>query len=212
MAFDVKNFASLRPFLFHLTARTNLEGIRSTGILESANSHFRRAGVGHQSTQRRLGHVLLHGGSGPVVVRDQVPLQAGHIDFESGWSLAKFVGHVNEHVFFWPGSVHGPVRSGLSHYARYASEQVAILRIPTVSLGPGLVDAAFSRFNSGAPRSVGGRRSPRGGETYVDAVRFRGTVQDVVEVVFRDRLRLPTSAEWATSYQGPWRLLFEAAA
>jgi hypothetical protein len=53
----------------------------------------------------------------------------------------------------------------------------------------------FCRFNSGAPRVVGGRRSPRGVTTFQPAGMFAGTPSDVVEVVFERSIVLPSSID-----------------
>lgn len=212
MAIDLERFIDLRPFLFHLTAHANLAGIRSSGVLESTNTLFERAGMTNYSTERRVRHLSVGTGVDAVLVRDQKPLHSSSIEFDLGWSLRRFISHVNDHVFFWPGSVTGVVGAGRNHYGRYGSEDVAVLRIPTASLRSLLAEARFSRFNSGAPRVVSRRRSPRGAATYADAGRFEATVKKVVEVVFRDRLQLPRDTTWARSYRGPWQLLFEATA
>ena len=41
---------------------------------------------------------------GTILIRDQKPLVSGAIEFEEGWDLMRFVGYVNQHVFFWPRS------------------------------------------------------------------------------------------------------------
>ena len=121
--------------------------------------------------------------------------------------MSRLVAHINEHVFFWPGFATGPIESGLNHFELYRGEELAFLRILSADV-INSSQALFCRFNSGAPRVVNGRRSPRGADTYVPASSFRGTAGDVVEVVVRGALVLPQSTQVAGSYGGPWGLLF----
>ena len=213
MPFDLNRFAQLRPNLFHLTAAQNLDGIRATGSLQSASKLFGRAKAQNLRSVRRRGHEALRIEGRIVIVRDQKPLHCGAIVFDEGWNMARLVAHINEHVFFWPGTANRPVKSGLSHYGRYRTEEIAILRVPIRSVLANNASgcALFSRFNSGAPRVVASRHSPRGASTYVDAPAFSGTTADVVEVVFRGRVKLPPDTEFAASYDGRWQTLFGAA-
>jgi hypothetical protein len=202
----IDRFVASAPFLYHLTSGCNLNRIRETRRLESAAMLFAAAGQASLVGQRRRGHHVIPLGGALLQLRDQVPLHEGAIDFETGWDLARFVAHVNEHVFFWPGTESGPVRSGLNHFKRYEAERPRLLRAPLRDLldkNPGS-SPLVCRFNSGAPRVSRGLRSPRGQNTYADASQFHGTPSDVVEVVFRGAVLLPDSVEGALNYQGPW--------
>ena len=61
----------------------------------------------------------------------------------------------------------------------------------------------FSRFNSGAPRTVNGRKSPRGPETFLAADRWLGSPSTVVEVTFVGTVSLPKTTEFLD--RGEWR-------
>ena len=159
MSFDLERFGKFRPCLFHLTARANLSAIRAAGMIECAGALVRRGRHNELLTVRRDSHMTIELDSHPILIRDQKPLHAGAIAFEPGWDLPCFVQHVNEHVFFWPGSLTGPIKPGLNHYQRYADEQLAIIRVQLRSLlriNSG-TEPLFSRFNSGAPRVVNGK-------------------------------------------------------
>jgi len=133
-------------------------------------------------------------------------LHQGAIAFEVGWDLARLVAHINEHVFFWPGGLRGPIGAGLRHYEHYHSEGPVMLRVNTrcrLALNPDLVPL-FSKHNSGAPRVVAGRRSPRGSRSYLTSGEFVGSVSDVVEVAFRGPVAVPDDTEFLESYSGPW--------
>jgi hypothetical protein len=114
---------------------------------------------------------------------------------------------LNKLVFFWPGAARGPVDSGLRYFDRYKDEHPVILRALTEALLKQNPKTAplFCRFNSGSPRFVGGRPSPRGLNTFLSANHFSGVPSDVVEVTFIDRVQLPTGAEWSSNPAGPWQ-------
>lgn len=207
---DLHRFCALRRHLFHLTSRANRDCIVYERSLHPAATIFQRANRADLLEKRRRHHATVPFCQTEVHVRDQAPLHAGAIDFELGWDIARWVRHVNDHVFFWPGSAAGPVRYGINHYERYRGEAPILLRIRTQSLF--LADATlqprFSRFNSGAPRCSGGVRSPRGASTYLEAEAFTGPGSDVKEVVFPGSVALPGCTEVSDSFEGPWRALF----
>ncbi len=134
MAFSLEKFASLRPFLYHLTFSENLESIKSTRRLFPA-AHF-KDGSSECSwlNGRRNTHIPLRTAHGTVYIRDQSPLKEGHIAWESDWNMSRFVRHLNEHVFFWPGGPEGPIRYGRKHIDRYKFEKPVILKISTETL------------------------------------------------------------------------------
>jgi hypothetical protein len=67
-------------------------------------------------------------------------------------------------VFFWPGREAGPNDHGRRHYERYRNDDVVLIRVPTQRMPEG---AEVCFFNSGSPRCVDGRKSPRGSATFV---------------------------------------------
>jgi hypothetical protein len=208
MPFEFSQLAAIRPYLYHLTATQNLAAIVKELELRCARTQLERAGKSHEVSIKRQDHIELPFKSGTARIRDQKPLIEGAIAFEEGWDLARFVAHVNEHVFFWPGGPSGPVRSGLNHFDRYRVEGPAILRVRTESmLGANL---KFCRYNSGAPRCSGGKYSPRGSRTYLPAREFPGIASEVVEVVAVGACILLGSVEVSFSPTGPWRPLDSA--
>lgn len=164
MPFDLSQLLHTRPYLYHLTAAANLPSIAKEQELRCAKALLKNAGLSHEVPKKRKEHLLLPASAGHTVIRDQKPLMEGAIAFEDGWNLARFVEHINGHVFFWPGTASGPIPAGLNHYLRYQAEDPIILRLPTASMIK--AELKFSRYNSGAPRCSGGRYSPRGGNTY----------------------------------------------
>lgn len=209
---DLNQFARVRPFLFHLTSRNNIRRIKTASSLDPAATLLSHAGRADLLNARRRGHRQIQLDGELVVLRDQDPLHERAIAFEPGWDLRRFVGHVNQHVFFWPGTLDGPIPAGRNHFERYASDQPLVLRIGLYQLlvANGQAEPRFCRFNSGAPRVTGGRRSPRGATTYMCAEEFNGTSSDVTEVVFAHRMVLPPSTQIGHSYGGPWCTLAAA--
>jgi hypothetical protein len=212
MGLDVDRFGAIRPFLFHLTGRENIRRIKVTSVLNSAETLLSQAGRSELLRSRRVGRRYIALDNDSILLHDQDPLHAGAIAFEPGWDLGRFVGHVNRHVFFWPGIGAGPIESGRSHFERYASERPVVLRVGLYQLMVANRESEplFCRFNSGAPRVVGGRHSPRGALTYQRAADFIGTPSDVVEVVFEHSVLLPNSTQIGASYDGPWHTLASA--
>lgn len=206
MSFTLSEFARVRPFLFHLTARANLPRILRTRRLESTAALATRAQRPELLTTRRRGHVSVQVDGETVLIRDQAPLHLGNMRLESGWTFAQFVAHLNARVFFWPGGPDGPIDYGRRHFARYVEELPTLLRVPFASAlraNPGLVPE-FCKCNSGSPRWSRGVPGPRGSTTFVpaDAAAFRAS--QVVEVTMRGHVHLPDDAAWAHDLAGPW--------
>lgn len=212
MSLSVSDFARLRPFLYHLTTHENIARIRSTARLESAEQLLIRAERTNSLKARRVGHMLVNVEGHSIRLGHQDFLHAGAIAFDAGWDLEKLIGYINHHVFFWPGSAKGPIDSGRNHFEHFASRRPVLLRVGFYQLllaNPG-IEPRFCRFNSGAPRVVNGRKSPRGRSTFCGAESFSGLPSDVVEVVFEQRVTLPSATQMGYSYDGPWSSLAAA--
>lgn len=209
MAFTISTFTSCRPYAYHLTSSTNLASIRDSGYIHSASTLMSSAKRLDLLRYRRANHISLRAGDCEVQLRDQAPLHAANIKFTDGWELENLVEVLNSLVFFWPGTARGPNDSGLRHYGRYKDEQPVMLRALTSALLKQNPRATplFCRFNSGSPRFVGGRPSPRGLNTFVNASRFDGTPSEVVELTFIKGIQLPYNMEWSVSPAGPWQRL-----
>jgi len=148
-------------------------------------------------------------GGGAVEICDQGPLTPGNIEFQNGSTLEDVLENLNRRVYFWPGGQDGPIKHGFRHFARYAPMRPIMLRaeFPSVlDANPGVTPEVCA-FNSGAPRCSGGKKSPRGKGTFLEAASFPRPPSGVVEVTFVDEVRLPDSAEVATSPRGPWSIL-----
>lgn len=205
MPFTIERFIEFRPYLYHLTAARNVNLIARRGELRCASAWLE--GAGQVTTERRETAIEVCSHGDMVLLRDQKPLAVGAIDLEAGWSLERFVAHLNAHVFFWPGTANKPIQEGQNHFARYRFENPAILRVATQWLIDTNVELRFSRYNSGAPRCSHGRRSPRGAKTFVSEHEVDGSVSDVCEVVVVERCKLPASVEISTDGLATWRHL-----
>jgi hypothetical protein len=211
MGLDLGLFIERRPYAYHLTALENFRLMSASGFIRSASELIESARAGLLRVRRR-GHAPIQIGDAKALLRDQDPLHEGNIRFEGGWKMADLVEELNRHVFFWPGTDEKPNDYGTRHYKRYSrSEKPVIVRVPTASLINANPDLKphFCQFNSGSPRCVGGRRSPRGPDTFLPAERFPGTASDVAELTFRGAVRLPAQTEYASTPYGPWTRFIE---
>lgn len=191
------DFTRLRPFAYHLTARANLPAIQSTARLDPAAALFRQANRPDLLRTRRPDMTPIAVGGRQVLIRDQAPLHPGNCLLQGGYSFEDLVELLNQFVYFWPGTAEGPNDYGKRHFARYAkSEDAVVLRIPTADLfaaNPTLTPHA-SAYNSGSPRCSGGRKSPRGPDTFLPFPAFPHTPGKAIELAFEAPVSLPWQA------------------
>lgn len=192
MPFHLDYFARKYPVLFHLTARENLELIQASMRLQSAATLMSAAGDTSLLRARRLeSHRLEKDGRTVAVLRDQRPLHRGHAGLNGDWTFEDLVESLNTRVFLWRGSAQRPHDQGLRHFASYRDEKPVVLCISTSALVERNEPPEFCRYNSGSPRTSGGRKSPRGPDTFVRAEEAPFTAGKVVEVTFRNEVELP---------------------
>jgi hypothetical protein len=209
LPFTIPEFVVARPFLYHLTARSNVEHIARTRMLFSASNLMRQSGDMSFLRQKRRDSTAVKIGKTTISIRDQKPLHAGNIRFDAGWGFGDLVEALNALVFFWPGTNAGPISYGKRHFDRYASENPLILRFGANDLFSENKSATprFCRFNSGSPRCSYGQGSPRGADTFVDCQHAEFSCCKAVEVTFPDAARLPSVVEVSECWAGPWRSL-----
>ena len=200
----LQRFVHARPFLWHLTARSNAAMIQASGRLDSAATTLSKVGRAAEAVAKRSSLVDVEGGLGTVCLRDQAPLHQGNVALSGGWTFGDLVRHLNDFVFFWPGTSEGPIDYGIRHFARYRDQATTVLRVPTLSLltANTMADVRVCRYNSGSPRCSGGRKSPRGPGMFVPLDQFEGTPSQVVELVVRDGVQLPADTEWRPIHAG----------
>lgn len=208
MPISQASLVKLRPYLFHLTATGNVERILRHRRIESAIALLGAAGRRDLARQRRRAHVHVEVDGVRIQLRDQAPLHPGNMALDGGWTFEDFVEHLNERVFFWPGTSSGPISYGVRHYERYRGEAPAILRVATADLieENGHSPPLFCRYNSGSPRCSNGRKSPRTARTFMGAGDADFGIGGIVEVTFVGEVRLPPRVEVGGAPGGPWQL------
>ena len=196
MPFSLARFASLRPYAYHITAEGNLPRLRH-GRLSSTAELLRLANRTDLLRVRRTSNVSIRVDGDLVMLKDQKPLSAASIAFESGWDLADLVEHLNCHVFFWPGCDQTPIAYGQRLRDHYQAESPSVIRVRTADLlAINSQRALFSAYNSGAPRWHPTKGpSPRGPSLFVRAQDFKHAAGKVVEIVFPDSATLPPSTQ-----------------
>lgn len=206
MAFKDDDLIQLRPYLYHLTNRDNVEMIRNAKLLYSAASLMHQADDVAFLRRKRKEAISIRIGGRTFNIRDQQPLHAGNIQFQNGWSFEDVIQALNERVFFWPGHEEGPNDYGERHFRRYVSERPTIVRIKTADLfnANGNASPFYCRYNSGSPRCTQGHGSPRGQSTFVRGQDADYTAGMVVEVTLVNQATLPAAVEIGASLQGPW--------
>ena len=195
-----------RPWLYHLTSRENLTAIRKELRLESAARLLEAAERSGDIQEKRADHQVIEVRGTARLLRDQRPLYAGNIEFEDGHGFEDVVAMLNRFVFFWPGTEEGPRDYGMRHFERYQSERPVVIRVRTEDvLGrSGGNGVRLCAYNSGAPRCSGGRKSPRGPQTFLPLSEFPHGVSRVVEVVVEHEVQLPGHIEVANHPTGPY--------
>jgi hypothetical protein len=209
MPFGLEQFCNIRPWLFHLTSRENVARIKRTRVLQCSTALAALATNVPDIRHKRPRHtrILIDGDS--VLLRDQSPLHSGNIRFLGGWDFDDIVADLNGRVFWWPGSIDGPIAYGIRHYERYLPENPLLIRVASIHLFEANGNSApeFCQYNSGSPRCSGGVGSPRGPGTFVESPVARFTACKVVEVTFREQALLPAEVQTSNSPSGPWRRL-----
>lgn len=203
------NFASTRPYLYHLTHRANVDYLRETAKLFPAAVLMERSGRNELLRAKRPGPVPVHIGDAVVWLRDQGPLYEGHVRFTNGYTFEDLIESLNRRIFFWPATAAGPISYGIRHFGTYKKEKPAFLRIDfrALLLANPAATPRYCKYNSGSPRCSNGVKSPRGPDTFLLAADFDGTPSNVVEVTFDSEITLPAGTAVGASPEGPWNRL-----
>ena len=211
MSFSEQDFVRLRRYLYHTTVSNNLVRVRQTGQLDSAAALAHRCDGRSLSNERRLEAQSLNIAGDTPWLQTQRPLRTGNTAFENGYTIEDLVSVLNGKVFFWPGTERGMSKYGERHKTKnvWPDDAAPV----TLRIGTGEAFAisrpSFCRFNSGAPRTYFGRKSPRGPRTFLPADSFAGNPGDVVEVVFDQTINLPDSTQILDEEHGIWVPLFD---
>jgi hypothetical protein len=196
VGFSVGQYTDLRPTLWHLTHRQNLNLIAKERVLKPA-ALLTSANL---DRPRRARSII----PGMPVLRDQKPLCEKCIALQGGLSFADWLREMNRRVFFWPGRPDRPA-AGLGAIKLYSNSDI-LIRLPFLEVVKDHVPF-FSRCNAGATRMQHGKPVPRGSSTFVQAFEADFPRSKVVEVTFVQPVKVPLGAEWAPSLSGPWKIL-----
>lgn len=197
MAFDLRTFVKSRPFIYHFSDRANVPRLRRLRYIQSAAELLRLSGQERLIRQRRAKPVQVTINGETVILRDQAPLIFANAALAPGWNTEDFTAHLNEHVYFWPGDLEGPVKAGTRLHDHYLEDRPAVLRVPTADL---LVTNSgqaplFCPFIAGAPRKQFGIAVPRRPDLFLPAAEFPRTAGKVVELVFGRTVNLPETTK-----------------
>jgi hypothetical protein len=202
---DIEHFSRVRPLAYHATAAQNFTNIRRERVLYSAAA----LAPGQLSQQRLAEHPVIKDNE-LIVLRDQRALRPGHAELTGGWTWEDLLAALNSRVFFWPGTQDSPNSCGRNFADAYRErgEHLLHLRVPLIELLMANPDqtAYFCRYNSGAPRMSGGRRSPRGPHIFKPAAAWAGPASNVAEISFVGAVVLPDSTSVWDDVSG-WRPL-----
>jgi hypothetical protein len=207
---DIQKFILLRPVLYHLTDKNNLESILEERTLKSTKSiaeEFAVDNVKDFLTSKRPKHVQLSKGQKSIIIRDQYPIcfyeKALKRGLESDCTVADFILMLNSRVFFWP-----TLKDLYSHFGRYENEKPIILKVNTEELLSLNKAPKFCRINSGAPRPHcrhNGNAVSRGHNTFLLAENFAYRPSEVREVTFEDACKLPDTLHVSNHPEGKFR-------
>lgn len=200
----------LRPFAYHTCGTLNFESIRRSRALRSAQDLLIGSEHEHLLTMRRKQSVLVALPGGSVEIRDNAPLRLGSLELEPDVTIEAFLRELNSRVFLWPGSEHGLIRTGGSHFEHYSGiGKVHVIRVPLQHLlqaNPGRA-LAVTYCNSGSARHHGGRKVVRGPGTFHPIGRAPRPAAEIRELTFVGSVRLPEGTAFSSSPSGPWQPL-----
>jgi hypothetical protein len=197
VAFSMEQYAKLRPTLWHVTHRANLDRIRTSRILLPAEQL-----TAVPLKEVRRGRKI---DSGTPVLRDQDLLHEKCIEFSEGFSFADLLSELNRRVFFWPGSRDRPIRPGQRSIDRYSNSDV-IIRLSFLEVEKERSARITARKVRGM-RMQHGKRVPRGPNTFLQAPECDFPPSKVVEVTFLQSVKLPRDCEVACCLGGRWEIL-----
>lgn len=207
---ELKQFVKIRPHIYHLTDKRNLDSILQTGQLLSTKKLVAASDLKDKKgflTSRRQDHKMINAGGVDYYIRDQRPLSLKILEgcLDKGCSQEDFIAYLNSKVFMW-----GKMAGLVSHYGRYIAqnENPIILQFNTEEVFSLNKPPKFTRLNSGAPRAssyLGGKGSPRGLNTFESAPDYAYSAGTINEVVFDELCILPETIYLGYKPEGPFK-------
>ncbi len=171
-------------WLYHFMCSKKRGIIKRPRVLFSAARSLEAFGMSEEKTRKRNSPLCFLDGRG---LRDQRPLHEGNIAFAPKFDMPQLLSLISEHVFFWP-------KFKKNFAKRYGDNWLIRCRLADLEkVNPGN-PARCCRYNSGAPRCSGGRKSPRGPDLFEPLANVPR--RKVVEIVFRGSVSLPNDCEF----------------
>jgi hypothetical protein len=207
MTLTIDALCELRPFVFHACSAINFKSIRSTSTLQSAHSLLSGTKYEYLLNGRRHETSRVEADGHVFEVRDHRPLALGSLELPTGYPLQSFISELNSRVFLWPGRSNGPVASGRNHIERYANEgSVVVLRMPLAKVVEANLDrqVEVTFCNSGAARHHSGKPARRSAATFVPLPNSDRRAAEVVEITFKNSIKLPDNTEFSKHNSGVW--------
>lgn len=192
---DIDKFLKLRPKLYHLTHKDNIESIKQTKKIYSTDYIVKKSGIEEpevflKTRRSRLEKVNFNGSE--VYLRDQIPLRPSMIDkaMDGTCTSDEYIFLLNKRVFFWP------TKNRLErHYKTYKDQDPVILIFDTKEVYDlNKERVKFCRLNSGALRAnsyLGGKPPARGLNTFKTLEDYKRTPSTVAEFTVDEYCELP---------------------
>jgi hypothetical protein len=209
---QIEQFIKLRPFLYHLTDRRNLDNIFQTKMIYSTIDLVKKSNLSEVEQKvllmnKRKSHSAIPLGDRIIYIRDQNPILENNLKktLTKGWKVSDFYMLLNSRVFFWP-----TIDRLNRHYKRYLNEHPIILRVKTSEIIELNINPEFSRLNTGATRSNAkwnGGPPARGENTFYRMDKYPHANGSIAEVTFVDFCKLPKDVYFSNSPLGPWNLV-----
>lgn len=206
----LQEFCDKRPYLYHLTDRTNLPIILKTKSLFStkdiANFALPKKDVKGFLRGKRDNHVTLTANGIEYKIRDQKPILLTVLNRSlSGGDAGDFIELLNTRVFWWP-----TLTRLIRHYNRYESESPIILRVNSADILELNKNVEFCHLNSGATRchpKYGGNAPTRGKDSFLGPEFYNKGITSIAEVTFVDGCYLPEIIWIGDAPDGNWKLV-----
>ena len=205
-----RDFATINPYLYHLTDKGNAEDILSRrqvlSTTEIAAAAFQNTEARQEFLRaRRPEHVILEADGKRYSIRDQRPISVTVLErsLTSGWNAANFIEHLNRRVFFWP-----TIERLRRHYERYSRESPVIIRVESEAMLNLNTHVELARLNTGATRchpAYGGDAPTRGEGTFQPPQEIQYGLRSIAEVTFPGSCALPQNVCIGATPDGVWR-------
>jgi Family of unknown function (DUF7002) len=205
---NIQKFINLRPFLYHLTDKSNFNHIVKTKVLLSTKKIVEKSNIIEKKEflrTRRPDHANIHYDDVKYKIRDQRPISIKALSkcLTNQWSSSDFIEHINKRVFFWC-----KLDRLLRHFERYQNENPKIMKCNTEDIFKNnITNIELCRINSGATRAnsyLGGIAPPRGPNTFLKCDQYNLTPGTVVEVTIVEQCVLPGKIFVSNNPDGPW--------